>query len=119
MKWLLILVILFGAVDAANSAEESLGSKIKKFLSLIQVRLRSQTSKTLDEEATPTPSPTASPKSKESFADSIPDAEEQIKTQESVSYSNTGANRRRQQRLRPRVRRNHPKLVEEKKAGLM
>jgi hypothetical protein len=27
---------------------------------------------------------------KESFADSIPDAEDQIKTQERVSYSNTG-----------------------------
>ena len=29
-------------------------------------------------------------KIKESFADSIPDAEEQVKTQENVSYSNTG-----------------------------
>jgi cell wall-associated NlpC family hydrolase len=32
MKWLLILVILLGAVDAAPSAEESLGSKITKIL---------------------------------------------------------------------------------------
>src|SRR5437764_2842664 len=32
MTWLLILVILFGAVDSARSAEESVGSKIKKVL---------------------------------------------------------------------------------------
>ena len=32
MKWLLIVVILLGAIDSAPSAEESLGSKIKKVL---------------------------------------------------------------------------------------
>src|SRR4030095_3187386 len=32
MKWILILVILFGAVHAASSAEDSLGTKIKKVL---------------------------------------------------------------------------------------
>ena len=103
-----------------TSAEESLGSKIKKVLEPDPSPTPSRKHrKHSTKKATPTPSPTASAETKEGFADSIPDAEEQIKTQENVSYSDAGANRRRQQRLRPRVRRNHPKLVEEKKAGLM
>src|SRR5437773_1157568 len=32
MKWLLIFALLFGAIDASNAAEESLGTKIKKIL---------------------------------------------------------------------------------------
>ena len=65
MKWLLILVILFGAVDAAPSAQESLGSKIKKILAPTPTpnptrKHRKRSSKT----ATPTPSPTASAKRK-------------------------------------------------------
>ena len=88
MKWLLILVILFGAVDAAPSAEESLGTKIKKvFEPSIQLRLISQT---LEEETDTNSIANCFAKTKESFADSIPDAEEQIKAQENVSYSNTG-----------------------------
>jgi hypothetical protein len=77
MKWFLILVILFGAVDAAPSAEESLGAKIKKVLG-------------------PDPSPTPSRKhrkhstKKQTPTPSIPNAEEQVKTQENVSYPNAG-----------------------------
>ena len=100
MKWLLILVILFGAVDAAPAAEESLGKKIKKILA-----------------PTPTPSPARkhrkhstkkpTPRHRQLLrlgkkASPSPTPTEQIKAQENVSYSNTGANRHRQRRLRPR-----------------
>src|SRR5262249_20429392 len=65
MKWLLILVILFGAVDAAPEAEESLGKKIKKILAPTPTptparKHRQQSAK----KPTATPSPTASPRRK-------------------------------------------------------
>src|SRR4030095_16913994 len=62
MKWLLILVILFGAVGAVSSAEESLGTKIKKVLEPNPSTTPSRKHST--KKATPTPSPTASPKRK-------------------------------------------------------
>src|SRR6476646_4593175 len=62
MKWLLILVILFGAVDAAPSAEESLGSKIKKTFEPDPTPSSSR--KHRKKKATPTPTPTPTPKSK-------------------------------------------------------
>ena len=67
MKWFLILVIFFGAVDAAPAAEESLGTKIKKILQPTPTpnpsrKHRKHSTKT----GTPTPSPTASPKRKKS-----------------------------------------------------
>jgi len=66
MKWLLILVILFGAVDAP-SAEESLGSKSKKVLQPDPTPSSSRKHrKRSTKKATPTPSPTASPKRKKS-----------------------------------------------------
>jgi peptidoglycan DL-endopeptidase CwlO len=65
MKWLLILVILFGAVGAASSAEESLGTKIKKVLEPNPSPTPSRKHrKHSTKKATPTPSPTASPKRK-------------------------------------------------------
>ena len=90
MKWLLILVILFGAVDAAPSAEESLGSKIKKTFEPDPSRPERKHRKHSDEESDAHSNANCFAKIKESFADSIPDAEEQIKAQENVSYSNTG-----------------------------
>ena len=60
MKWLLILVILFGAVDAAPSAQESLGSKIKKVFEPSPTPTRKHRKK----KPTPTPSPETSPKRK-------------------------------------------------------
>jgi len=65
MKWILILVILFGAVHAAPSAENSLGTKIKKVLEpdpspTPSHKHRKRSSK----KATPTPSPAASAKRK-------------------------------------------------------
>ena len=65
MKWLLILVILFGAVDAASAAEESLGKKIKKILAPTPTpsparKHRQHSAK----KPTSTPSPTASPRRK-------------------------------------------------------
>ena len=65
MKWLLILVILFGAVDAAPAAEESLGTKIKKILAPTPTPTPSRKHrKRSAKKATATPSPTASPKRK-------------------------------------------------------
>src|SRR5262249_3247789 len=65
MKWLLILAILFGAVNAAPSAEESLGSKIKKVLEPGSSPTPSrQHRKHSTKKPTPTPSPTASSKRK-------------------------------------------------------
>ncbi len=63
MKWLLILVILFGAVDSARSAEESLGSNIKKVLEPDPSPTPSRKHrKHSTKKPTPTPSPTASAK---------------------------------------------------------
>src|SRR6188472_1899277 len=62
MKWFLILVILFGAVDAEPSAQESLGPKIKKAFEPDPTPSSSR--KHRKKKATPTPTPTASPKSK-------------------------------------------------------
>jgi hypothetical protein len=81
MKWLLILVILFGAVDAARSAEESLGSKIKKVLEPDPSRLRAANIENTRRRNRRLRHRQSFAKTKESFADSIPDAEEQIKTQ--------------------------------------
>ena len=60
MKWLLILVIFFGAVDAASSAQESLGTKIKKVFEPSPTPSRKHRKK----KPTPTPSPETSPKRK-------------------------------------------------------
>ncbi|PYJ45218.1 MAG: hypothetical protein DME80_03570 [Verrucomicrobia bacterium] len=79
MKWLLILVILFGAIDAARPAEESLGTK---------TNTKSQTS---EEEIDTYSSAREFAETKESFSESIADrdVEEQIEAQENISYSNT------------------------------
>src|SRR5215831_5332882 len=63
MKWVLILVLLFGAVDAASPAEESLGTKIKRILAPTPTPSRKHR-KHSTKKPTPTPSPTASPKRK-------------------------------------------------------
>jgi peptidoglycan DL-endopeptidase CwlO len=62
MKWFLILVIVFGAVDAAPSAQESLGTKIKKTFEPDPTP--SSPRKHRKKKTTPPPTPTASPKSK-------------------------------------------------------
>src|SRR5437867_494876 len=71
MKWLLILVILFGAIDAARPAEESLGTKIKKVFEPSPTPSRKHRKKKTtptpspkQKKASPTPSPSPSPKSK-------------------------------------------------------
>jgi peptidoglycan DL-endopeptidase CwlO len=70
MKWLLIFVILFGAVDAAPSAEESLGAKIKKVSEPSPTPSRKHRKK----KATPTPSPATSPKQKKASPTPSPTA---------------------------------------------
>jgi len=65
MKWLLILAILFGAVDAAPAAEESLGTKIKRILAPTPTATPSRKHRQRSaKKPTATPSPTASPKRK-------------------------------------------------------
>src|SRR5437667_10985964 len=60
MKWLLIFAMLFGALGAAEAAEESLGTKIKKVFEPSPTPTRKHRKK----KATPTPSPETSPKQK-------------------------------------------------------
>ena len=65
MKWVLILVILFGAVDAGPAAEESLGKKIKKILAPTPTPSPARKHrKPSAKKPTATPSPTASPRRK-------------------------------------------------------
>jgi cell wall-associated NlpC family hydrolase len=66
MKWLLILVMLFGAVVAsAAAAEESLGKKIKKFLTTTPTPTPARKhQKRRTKKASPTPSPSPTPKAK-------------------------------------------------------
>ena len=66
MKWLLILVMLFGAVVAsAAAAEESLGRKIKKFLTTTPTPTPARKhQKRRTKKASPTPSPSPTPKAK-------------------------------------------------------
>jgi cell wall-associated NlpC family hydrolase len=70
MKWLLIFVIFFGAVDAAPSAQESLGTKIKKVFEPSPTPARKHRKK----KPTPTPSPEASPKRKKASPSPSPTA---------------------------------------------
>ena len=63
VKWVLIVAILFGAIDTAHAAEESLGTKIKKILEPTPTPVRKHR-KHSSNKATPTPSPAASPKQK-------------------------------------------------------
>lgn len=65
MKWLLIFAMLFGALQTVDSAEDSLGAKIKKIFAPTPTpaptrKHRKHTAK----RATPSPSPTASPRHK-------------------------------------------------------
>jgi cell wall-associated NlpC family hydrolase len=63
MKWFLIFALLFGVIDAASAAEESLGTKIKKILEPTPTPARKHR-KSSAKKATPTPSPTALPRHK-------------------------------------------------------
>jgi len=60
MKWLLIFAMLFGALCAAEAADESLGTKIKKVFEPAPTPTRKHRKK----KATPTPSPTPERKQK-------------------------------------------------------
>jgi peptidoglycan DL-endopeptidase CwlO len=61
---LLIFALLLGASDAANAAEESLGTKIKKIFATPTPAPTRKQRKRPTKKATPSPSPTASPKHK-------------------------------------------------------
>jgi cell wall-associated NlpC family hydrolase len=64
MKWLLIFVLSFGAIDTAHPAEESLGTKIKKVFDPTPTPKPTRKHRKRSVKATPTPSPAASPKKK-------------------------------------------------------
>jgi len=70
MKWLLIFAILFGSIDLAVSAEESLGTKIKKVFEPSPTPTRKHRKK----KPTPTPSPETSPKRKKASPSPSPTA---------------------------------------------
>jgi Cell wall-associated hydrolases (invasion-associated proteins) len=61
---LLIVALLFGAIDPATAAEESLGTKIKKIFATPTPAPTRKHRKRSTKKATPSPSPTASPKHK-------------------------------------------------------
>src|SRR5262245_57791249 len=101
MKWLLILVILFGAIDAGHTAEESLGSKIKRVLepdpspTTSRKHRKSSSNKATTtpspsakrKKASPTPSPTPRSKSKRKKASPTPTPEESPSATETPSAS--------------------------------
>ena len=65
MKWLLILAMLFSTAHGASAAEESLGTKIKKFLTTTPTPTPTRKHrKRPARKSKPTPSPTAPPKRK-------------------------------------------------------
>jgi cell wall-associated NlpC family hydrolase len=59
---LLIFVLLFGSIDVAKAAEESLGTKIKKIFATPTPAPTRRHRKSSAKKTTPSPSPTASPK---------------------------------------------------------
>jgi cell wall-associated NlpC family hydrolase len=73
MKWLLIMAILFGAVDVARSAEESLGTKIKKVFGPDPTPTRKHRKRS-SKSTTPTPSPTVPSKHKKTSPTPTPTA---------------------------------------------
>ena len=89
MKWLLIFAMLFGALCAAEAAEESLGTKIKKVFEPAPTPTPahkrrkkkatptpSPTAERKQEKASPTPSPSSTPKSKRKKPSATPAPEE-------------------------------------------
>ncbi len=76
MKWLLIFAILFGAVDVAIPAEDSLGTKIKKVFEPSPTPSRKHRKK----KPTPTPSPESSPKRKKASPSPSPTARPRSKS---------------------------------------
>ena len=62
IKWLLIVAMLFGAICAADAAEESLGTKIKKIFATPTPSPARKHRKRSSNKATPSPSPVTSPK---------------------------------------------------------
>ena len=76
MKWLLIFVILLGAIDAAPSVQDSLGTKIKKVFEPSPTPTRKHRKK----KSTPTPSPEASPKRKKASPRPSPTATPKTKS---------------------------------------
>jgi cell wall-associated NlpC family hydrolase len=63
MKWILVIAMLFAAIDAAP-AEESLGTKIKKIFEATPTPAPRRHRKHSAKKATPSPSPTATPRHK-------------------------------------------------------
>ena len=92
MKWLLILVILLGAIDAAHSAEESLGTRIKKVLEPDPSPTPTRKHRRhLTKKPTPTPSPAASAKRKRASPTPSPTPKSKSKRNEATSSESPSA----------------------------
>jgi cell wall-associated NlpC family hydrolase len=78
MKWLLIVAILFGALEIAHPAEESLGKKIKRIFATPTPtpKRKHKKSSTKKETPTPSPSPTSETKRKHKRKSPTPSPEE-------------------------------------------
>jgi peptidoglycan DL-endopeptidase CwlO len=79
VKWLLILVISFGAFAEPATAEQSLGTKIKKIFATPTPAPKRKHRKSSTKKATPTPSPTASPRHKKTSPTPSPTATPETK----------------------------------------
>src|SRR4029453_15753268 len=78
---LFIFALLFGAIDAANAAEESLSTKIQKIFAPTPTPApKPKHRKSSTKKATPSPSPTASPKRKKSSPTPSPSATPKTKS---------------------------------------
>lgn len=101
MKWLLIFLILFGAMHAAPAAEESLGTKIQKVLEPDPTPARSRkhrkeaptkatpTPSRKHKRISPTPSPNAKPKSKSKRKKASPTPTPEAEENQSATPSET------------------------------
>jgi peptidoglycan DL-endopeptidase CwlO len=79
MKWLLILAISFGAFAESATAEESLGTKIKKIFATPTPAPKRKHRKSSTKKTTPTPSPTSSPRHKKESPTPSPTATPETK----------------------------------------
>src|SRR6266446_6226315 len=119
MKWVLILVILFGAVHAGPAAEESLGKKIKKILAPTPTpsparkyrkpsakkptATPSPTASSRRKRATPTPTPMSKSKRKNASPTPTPEPEESPSATPSETPVISGAERASGKKAWPNV----------------
>ena len=94
MKLLLIFALLFGAIDSANAAENSLGAKIKKIFEPTPTPAPRKHRKRSTKKATPSPSPTASPRHKKTSPTPTATPKTKSKRKNEVSHANSDSRRK-------------------------